>query len=98
MKVKANKLKAGDVVDLGNGKTATIRDKQIKHVEIPARKRKVVTLSVDTRTNGPVPAAGFDQFVIFGDQEYKVVVEKSSRATRFKAWLGSLAPWRSKEE
>lgn len=99
MKVKANKLKAGDVIDLGNGKTAEIKGKVTKTVEIPARKQKVVTLSVDVRnTTGPVPTAGFDQYVAFGDQDYKIVVEKSSRITRFKAWALGFVPWRKKED
>lgn len=94
MKVKASKLKAGDVIDLGNGKVATITNKIVKSVEIPARKRKVITLSVDVRNNGPVPTAGFDQFVNFDDQTYKVIVEKSSLTTRIKAWWEGVVPWR----
>jgi len=98
VKVKASALKAGDTLDLGDGKIAVITSKIAKTVEIPARKRKVLTLSVDVKNNkGPLPTAGFDQFVVFGDQEYKVVVEKSSRMTRFKAWASGWIPWRSRE-
>lgn len=97
MKVKAGKLKIGDVIDFGNGKTATVQGSLKNTVEIPARKRRVVTLSLDVRdTNGPRPTAAFDQQVIFGDQEYKVIVEKSSLTTRTKAWFTNLWPFGAK--